>query len=387
MINLSQAFADLVALNGQIPRAIYKDGRAWKPLHIFLEVTYRCNLRCNFCQYLDIIKGEVKTVGPVKEFTTEEIKKAIDEFPRGRLITFSGGETLVRRDFTEILSYASKTHRTHIISNGALINDEVARLYAELGPRWIWKNGLVLMEVSLEGNEARHDAVVARPGSWRRSVDGIRAMVAARRELKKTFPKYDVKLVVTQDTVHEMVDFMHLAHDLGVDLVNFMCEHDLVGHSATLISAPTESRINVEQRKPEGVDPEFLREQLVKCYELEKPLGLQIRTTPANLPIEEFVRHYTDDRYLDPKEYTCEGPWSRIQLTADGRYSPCYFLRTGDSRQQTMEEVWNGEEFKQFRRDLKDAGIYAGCSGCCNLKYTGDKKYGLAGVARGNKAG
>lgn len=380
MINLSKALSDMVWLNGAIPRVLWKDGRAFDPIHMFLEVTYRCNLRCNFCQYLDIIKGEVDTVGPVKEFTTQEIKDAIDQFPKGRLITFSGGETLARRDFPEIIEYACKEHRGHIITNGALIKEDVAQLYIDLAPKYFWQKGLVLVGISMEGDEARHDEVVGRKGSWRRTIDGIRHMVRLRDEAGKKFPKFNLKMVVTEETVDGMQDFMRLAADLGVDLVNFMAEHDLVGHSATLTSNPEESRLNVEQPRPVGVDPDFLREQLVACYQLERDLDLQIRTTPANLPIDEFVRHYTDDRHLDPKEYACESPWARVQLTADGRYSPCFYLRVGDSRKQSLKEVWNGPEFKQFRLDVAKDRVYAGCHGCCNLKYEGDKAPGLAGL-------
>ena len=385
MIDLSHLFSRMVALHGAIPRKVWKDGRAFDPFHIFLEVTYRCNLRCNFCQYLDIIKGEVETVGPVKEFKLEEITKAVDEFPRGRLITFSGGETLVRRDFPEILRYASKRHRTHIITNGALIKEETADTFIDCAPKRWWQNGLVLVGISLEGNEERHDEVVGRKGAWRRSIDGIKHLVRLRKEAGKSFPKLNLKLVVTEDTVTEMVDFMHLAKDCGVDLVNYMAEHDLVGHSATLISDPAETRIRQPQPLPKGVDPAYLRDQLIRCYELEHELGLQIRTTPASLPIDEFVRHYTPERELPRDEYACEGPWSRIQLTAEGRYSPCYYLRTGDSRTQTMREVWNGQEFKAFRRELMQERVFDGCSGCCNLKYEGPKKYGLAGVRNGNE--
>ncbi|MDE0895601.1 MAG: radical SAM protein, partial [Planctomycetota bacterium] len=162
MINLSSAFSKMVGLHGSIPRTVFPSGKAFQPIHMFLEVTYRCNLRCNFCQYLDIIKGEVKTSGPVKEFTTDEIKKAIDEFPKGRLITFSGGETLARKDFPETLKYASKRNRTHIITNGALIKEEIAQLYIDLAPKRIWQNGLVLVGISLEGDQERHDQVVGR---------------------------------------------------------------------------------------------------------------------------------------------------------------------------------------------------------------------------------
>ena len=380
MINLSNALANMVKLHGAIPLTFSRDGWAFQPIHMFLEVTYRCNLRCNFCQYLDIIKGEVKTVGPVKEFTTDEIKKAINEFPKGRLITFSGGETLARKDFKEIIAFASEKRRTHIISNGALIKEEVAQLYVDLAPKHAWQPGLVLVGISLEGDQERHDEVVGRKGSWQKTTTGIKHMVRLRKEAGKQFPKFNMKMVVTQDTVHGMVDFMRLASSLGVDLVNFMAEHDLVEHSATLVSNPEVSNLRTPQKGPEGVDPEFLRKQLIECFKLEEELGLQVRLTPAGLPIDEFVRHYSDDRHLDPKEYVCESPWSRVQLTADGRYSPCFYLRVGDSRNQTLQEVWNGPEFKKFRRDISDHKIYDGCNGCCNLKYTGPKKFGLAGV-------
>ena len=380
MINLSNALNNMVKAHGAIPRTFSREGRAFQPIHMFLEVTYRCNLRCNFCQYLDIIKGEVKTVGPVKEFTTDEIKKAIDEFPKGRLITFSGGETLARKDFKEVIAYASEKRRTHIISNGALIKEEVAQLYVDLAPKRPWQPGLVLVGISLEGDQERHDEVVGRKGSWVKTTNGIKHMVRLRKEAGKQFPKFNMKMVVTKDTVHGMVDFMRLASSLGVDLVNFMAEHDLVDHSATLVSNPEESNLRKPQQRPEGVDPEFLRKQLIECFKLEKELGLQVRLTPPGLPIDEFVRHYTEDRSLDASEYVCESPWSRVQLTADGRYSPCFDLRVGDSRNQTLQEVWNGPEFREFRRDIRKHKVYDGCNGCCNLKYVGPKKFGLAGI-------
>jgi MoaA/NifB/PqqE/SkfB family radical SAM enzyme len=381
VIDLSSLLERIFRLHEWIPRTIWPGGRAFAPVHTFIEVTYRCNLRCNFCQYLDLIEGRAKHVGPnAAEFTSEEILKNVDEVPYGRLISFAGGETLVRKDFPRILEHASRRHRTHVITNGSLIDAAVARHYVGLAPRWPWQNGLVLVGVSMEGTEAAHDRVVQRPGSWRRTVDGIRHMVRIRDETGKAFPKFNLKLVVTRDTVDGLVDFMHLAHDLGVDVVNFMAEHDLVSHAANLTGEAQHSRMDVPQAKPEGVDPERLRERLGRCFELAGPLGLQIRMTP-HLPIEEFARHYSDDRRLDPREYVCGGAWSRFAVGADGRYTPaCYYLRTGDVRNQSMAEVWNGPEARALRREIRSRRVFAGCNGCCNLRYTGPRRFGLAGL-------
>jgi len=375
-MNLSWLLQKLFELHSKVPRALFRSGRAFSPIHMMIEVTYRCNLRCNFCQYLDIIEGRKKPLGSTRDLPLADIKRCIDELPRGRLISFAGGETLVRKDFPEILAYAARRHRVHIITNGVLITEEIAKLYVDLAPRFPWQNGLVLVEISLEGDEELHDRIVQRKGSWRRATDAMGHLVRLRNAANKRYPMYDIKLVVTRDSVGAMVDFMHLARRLGVDIVNFMAEHDLMGNAEGGVTA----NLHRPQRSPEGVDPEFLRRQLVACFELERSWGGQIRLTP-NIPIEEFVRHYQANWTVTADEYACDGPWSRIGVTGDGRYGPmCPYAAGDDARKQTIHEVWNGDRYREFRRATRDAGIYPGCNGCCNLRYTGPLPFGLAGV-------
>ncbi len=377
MINLSWMLQKLFELHGTIPRLLWRNGQAFLPIHLMIEVTYRCNLRCNFCHYLDIIEGKAKPIGPsARDLSLDDILRYVDGLPRGRLMSFTGGETLVRKDFPEILAHAARRHRVHIISNGALINENVAQSYIELAPRRIWQNGLVFVEISLEGDEALHDRIVQRPGSWRRSVDGMRHMLRLRRAAGKVFPKFDFKLVITRETVEAMVDFMHLAADVGVDVVNFLAEHELHANAEARLE-----NLQREQRKPVGVDPTLLRRQLIRCFEIERDRGPQIRLTPR-VPIDEFVRHYSDDRKLDPSDYVCEGLWSRLGICADGRFGGmCPYAAGDDMRRYTLQQAWNSEPMRAFRRAAQRDRIYPGCHGCCNLTYIGDKPHGLEGVS------
>jgi MoaA/NifB/PqqE/SkfB family radical SAM enzyme len=377
-VNLGWLLQTAFRLHGALPRRWSRLGSAWSPIHTFVEVTYRCNLRCQFCCYLEIIEGRTLPVGPVVgDLPLEAIKRRVDEFPRGRLITFSGGDVSVRKDFPQMLAHAGRRHRTHFVSNGALLTDEMAREYVQLAPRHVWQNGLVLVDISLQGGDEKlHDAIVQRPGSWRATLAGIRRLIDWRHRLHKRYPKINMRMVVTEDTADRVANFVRVARSLGVDIVNFMAKHDLPEHSG---HGSRPENLRVAQPPPPGVDGVRLRQQLIEAFTLARAGGLQIRLTPY-VPIDEFVRHYASERALSPHDYVCSGPWSRAAIVADGRYAVCPYVRTGDMRGQSWRQVWNSQPFREFRRRVRRDHVYAGCHGCCNLRYIGPKRMGLAGV-------
>src|SRR5207245_9316651 len=71
------------------------------PFSVHLDVTYRCNERCIHC-YLDHDDHG--------EMTTSEIKAVLDQVAEAGtfMLTFSGGEVFMRRDFFELVEYARR---------------------------------------------------------------------------------------------------------------------------------------------------------------------------------------------------------------------------------------------------------------------------------------
>src|SRR5246500_3910911 len=69
------------------------------PPSVQLDLTYRCNERCVHC-YLDHQDHG--------EMTSAEIKHLLDEMAEAGVfvLTLSGGEIFLRKDFFEILEYA-----------------------------------------------------------------------------------------------------------------------------------------------------------------------------------------------------------------------------------------------------------------------------------------
>ena len=137
-----------------------------------IALTYRCQNHCFFCYASSPDRGR-----QVPEMTTEQVKLVLDKIvnqARVPTVSFTGGEPTLRDDLPELIAHAKKLGmRVNLISNGIKCAD--AGYVATLA-----EAGLDSAQISLEGGEAAvHDAVVARPGAFERTVQGVRNLRAA----------------------------------------------------------------------------------------------------------------------------------------------------------------------------------------------------------------
>ena len=92
-----------------------QDGRTvddFKPYLVALNLTKRCNLKCDHC-YLD---ATTKAGGGSDELSTEECLRLVDqiaEVNKGCLLVITGGEPLVRPDILDIARHAVKLGFEH----------------------------------------------------------------------------------------------------------------------------------------------------------------------------------------------------------------------------------------------------------------------------------
>jgi MoaA/NifB/PqqE/SkfB family radical SAM enzyme len=102
------------------------------PIKVALEITHRCNLKCVHCY----TRGN----GKDKELSFEQIDKILKEIhSRGCLwVLLTGGEPLLRKDFIEIyLKIKEYGFLPVIFTNATLINEKIARLFAEYKPLFV----------------------------------------------------------------------------------------------------------------------------------------------------------------------------------------------------------------------------------------------------------
>ncbi|HYB44843.1 MAG TPA: radical SAM protein, partial [Candidatus Methylomirabilis sp.] len=139
--------------------AIARVGQRPAPLSLSYEITWLCNLSCEYC--------DRHTPLP-RELTREEIFRALEEFRiLGMLHThLDGGDPLTHRDVDEIVGWLRQQGITvSMNSNGILVPRKLPTI-----------RKLSLLKISLDGPRDSHDAMRGS-GSYDRAVAGA---VAAR---------------------------------------------------------------------------------------------------------------------------------------------------------------------------------------------------------------
>src|ERR1700729_3099617 len=165
------------------------------PLSVHLDVTYRCNERCEHC-YLDH-HGD-------GEMNTAEIKTLLDQLAAAGVffLTISGGEPLIRPDCFEIIEHARKLRfNVKFKTNAVLIREKQAKRLRELNVEQV--------QISVYSHRAEvHDGISKVPGSLKRTIAGIRLLKA--QGLKVTIAN-----VLMKGNLHDAEGVRQLAAEVG----------------------------------------------------------------------------------------------------------------------------------------------------------------------------
>lgn len=172
------------------------------PLNGSLEITMRCNLRCEHC-YLPFSTRRDPAPG---ELTRAEIQGLFAEMAEmGCLwLLLTGGEPMLRRDFLDIYDDAKRQgFIITLFTNGTLITQRVAEHLAEWRP--------FAIEISLYGaTQETYERVTGIPGSYARCRRGIDLLLEHGLPLA-------LKSVLLTLNQHELGQMQRLAQELGVD--------------------------------------------------------------------------------------------------------------------------------------------------------------------------
>lgn len=345
-------------LHSSIPKLLGA-GFALPPLRVGCVLTHRCNLQCAMCF---VWKRGLKRLEN-DELTTDQWLQIFDQIPSYSIITFTGGEPLVRRDLPDLLMAACKKHRVHLVSNGTMFNPDLIDLCVDLAPKKLFGKGLLSIGISLEGPPEIHDQMVKVPGAYEKTTNSIQQIIKAKKAKGLKYPLVDLKIVICKETQGSLIKLYDLADSLGLDIISYQ-QCSTQESSYGISDASSEAMY-----KPPPEVEMIGRETIVTEMNNLKKRALTGKTVLRFNP--DMSVEYFADRYQNAfplKHFTCSVAWSIMHIGPNGMVYPCFSIPMGSLKQYTLRQIWNGKPYREFRQKLKRAGIFAGCVGCCVMK-------------------
>ena len=290
------------------------------PLSTHLDITYRCNERCEHC-YLDHEdKGEM---------TTSEIKGILDQLAEAGVffLTISGGEPLLRQDCFEILRYArKKLFNVKLKTNAILIREAQARLIRELG--------IEQVQVSIYSHiPDAHDAITKVRGSLARTVDAVRF-------LKSVGVKTTINSVLMQRTRDHYLGTQQLAKELGVHFTIDPTITPMMDGSTDVLKL----RVSGDSLIPLFTDPNIVPD------------------------VDEFCALPGAVEEADLNSIPCSAGHTSCYISPYADVFPCvqFPLPTGNLRRQTFREIWYHSPQMNEVRSIRARDLHT-CSGCSHV--------------------
>jgi len=136
------------------------------PLFVCLDLTYRCNLGCSHCFFIDDFNET-----DYKELSTDEVKKLLDQLDKENVFyfQFSGGEPFCRDDIIELIRYTkNKKFLTSITTNGLFIDKSIAKEIKDSNIRTV--------QISLDGSTRELHEKIRGTATFDKTIDAIKLL-------------------------------------------------------------------------------------------------------------------------------------------------------------------------------------------------------------------
>lgn len=170
---------------------------------LFLEVTSRCNARCEHCG------SSCGDFVPKDEITKDELIGVLDDVanhydPKKIMLFVTGGEPLVRKDLFEIMDYASRLgFYWGMTTNGILIDENVVDKMAA--------TNMATVSVSIDGVKETHESFRKVPGSFEKIIKGLKLMLKC-----PVIKDVQVTTCVNKKNIDQLEEIYKIVKEIGI---------------------------------------------------------------------------------------------------------------------------------------------------------------------------
>ena len=315
------------------------------PRSLYLETTSRCNSLCETC---------ILTFGgrePQKDLTWGEFRRVVDRFPVLERVLLHGiGEPLLNRDLPRMI--------THLKGRGArvLFNSNAITLSQRLG-RALIDAGLDELRVSLDGTTAATYARIRGVDAFAKVVGNLERFAGAKREAGAANPRVSLWFTALRGNIEEIPGLVDLATGVGASGIYLQ---RLVYNGLGLATKEQSLYGRLQEREA----------ALIRATErAARAAGVVFSASGAAAP-EISLTPLHDDRPWSQ----CRRPWNLVYVTVHGNVLPCCIapwitehydgIILGNLYRQSLEEVWWGARYLDFRTAIQTDEPPEPCRGC-----------------------
>ena len=275
------------------------------PMTISIEPTTACNLRCPECP--SGLRAFSRPVGNLKQ---DFFRKTIDELHKQLiyLIFYFQGEPYINPGFLDMVKYAKdKGIYTITSTNGHFLNNANAKKTIE--------SGLDRMIISVDGTTQETYENYRKEGNLESVLQGARNIVKWKKEMNSATPHTIFQFLVVKPNEHQIDEIYKIAEEIGIDEVKL---------------------------------------KTAQVYEYEQGNDL----IPTIEKYSRYKKNINGTYSVKNKLLNhCWKLWHACVITWDGLVVPCCFdkdaqHRLGDMKDKPFKEIWHGEDYDKFRKQL-----------------------------------
>lgn len=335
------------------------------PITASMAITSRCNSNCMYCSFRSgLSKNKI-------DIELSTIKRIIDELAEigVRVLTFTGGEPLLRKDLPEACRYAkSKNMTIHITTNGLLLTKEIASQLNDCGV-----SNLIMSLDSLD------DSVysVHRGVSNNKVLDALSALDFFSQLKEDNFCA--VTFVVSKKNFKELPNFIRAIKERGKKiLVNVQPYH----RPPAIEYIPQKTIDNATQVEFEiynsllAAEKELLPQEDER-KELEAMIEELIEMKKEWYPINnsDYYLRSIPNFMINNKlpEGVCAAGFSGIYIQENLNMLPCWRLpEVGNLASENAVKLWFSEKYAKVRCEM----LKRNCCKCMFLCHNEPGWYG-----------
>lgn len=328
------------------------------PILASLELTYRCNLKCQMCNLWSDYHGRRHD-----ELSLNDWQNIIDGLAalKTRQVSLIGAEPLIRDDIVQIARYIKSKGLTCVITtNGTLLQAMATALVSA---------GVDAVNISIDAPGVLHDKIRGISGTFDRAMAGIKSLVKARRPGGRTQPWISIHTTISATNVAVIAEMASSWKDLGADGCHFGYLVE-VPHKDVAASILDGQCVGSRRLSPmRGQSFLLTAEQLILMKQQLDTIQHQDR---SDMGLNVF-RCLPDSYFLTGRlpVRKCYTLRTRIIVNPYGDVIPCPFLDgyvIGNIRETSVIDIWHSERYQKLRRKVEEK-LFPVCSYCCYFSH------------------